>query len=362
MQEPIASSAIFEVVQSIPEAKIKAETQERVESPSSVEVQNPSPTISTSKISKPTKPLPDLESRQDVKFAEDHFGDKYSEAIQSLSRGYTRLPNEVLVKVMNGDIGQREIRILMAILRLSAGFGKTWVSVSGEYLNELTSIPLNHLYKSIKVLVEKGLIEKKVQPDQKTKRSANIYRILFDGKNSYLDYSSEEDGLSEKTVKYLDSILVKAQKEIERKAIYELTRNGLSQNEILEGIEILLSRGLPNSGEKVNSPAAYLSKSGSRIFEEIRKRKTREQKASNDTFVPQNDDTETENEFGKIESEFELAFPDQRERELKITELINTHRIMGSGSIQLPYVVARKIALQKWSDEFEGLHSKGGVI
>lgn len=307
---------------------------------------NVEPNLNTETINKIEKNSP-LKEQNHIKFVSEEYEEGYSSVSKNLIKGFTRVPNEILFKVMNGEFEPREARVLLAIIRLSAGFGKSWVSVSAKYLADITDVPINHIFKNIKGLVAKGVLEKKVNSGNERKLS-NQYKVLFDNKNSFLEYASEETGFSEKLENYLEKILVKAQKEIEKKSIRELIESGFNQEEIYEAIVQVKDRGMPGTQEKPNNPAAFLSKAGSRVFADIRKRSIKAMHNQQDTEATTEAYNKEEEEFRLIEYKFIQEYSDEKSAENKINELIDIHNIQGSGSIKLPYFVARKIALQKW--------------
>ncbi|MFZ3228993.1 MAG: replication protein [Pseudobdellovibrio sp.] len=299
---------------------------------------------------KVTNPIESKEPNDDqIKYATDEYEEKYSNAAKNLAKGFTRTPNEILFKIMSGDVEPREIRVLLAILRLSNGFGKMWVSVSANYLVDLTKIPSNHIFKCIKGLIEKGLIEKKVTSEN-GRSSSNQYRVLFDGKNSFLDYTQEETGFIQKIETYLSSILVKAQREIEKKSVRELIDSGISQEEIHEAISIIRERGMPGTNSIPNNPAAYLSKAGSRIFDDLRKRNN---KNSQSYQSSQQAVSEQISESEKINSEalakFNSAYSNIEIRKTVLSELVSKYKTLKNINTDLSAFLPESVVIQCWA-------------
>lgn len=349
------TSMLDSASQSAPvEVKLEKPTQQKVEIESFEQI----PDVPKNEFSKIKTPPADTITSQevktetnhgDIKFVAEEYEESYSSASRSLSKGFTRLPNEILLKIIAGEYEPRESKVLLALVRLSSGFGKSWVSVSAKYLADITNIPINHLFKIIKSLSEKGAIEKKANSGNERKLS-NQYRVLFDGKNSFLDYSQAETGFSSKIENYLSEILVKTQREIEKKAIRELTEAGYNQEEIFQAIKQVMDRGMPGSHEKPNNPAAFLTKAGNRVFEDIRRRNTATNSARQ--VIQENSEAKerAEIEYLKMEEKFLKDFPEESVAESKINEIIDSLNLTGSGAIKVPYFVARKLAIQKWNE------------
>lgn len=61
--------------------------------------------------------------------------------VADLDDGYTRIANELLEAIMSSDFTSRQIKLLLAVVRKTYGFGKKYDWISGEQLSELTGMP-----------------------------------------------------------------------------------------------------------------------------------------------------------------------------------------------------------------------------
>ncbi|TFH85239.1 hypothetical protein EQG41_18165 [Billgrantia azerbaijanica] len=74
-----------------------------------------------------------------------------------LEDGYTQVANELLEEVMSAPLTQREMRVVLAVIRLTYGWNRKQARVTGGLLAKLTGL---HESRCTKVLA--GLIEKRV--------------------------------------------------------------------------------------------------------------------------------------------------------------------------------------------------------
>ena len=54
--------------------------------------------------------------------------------------GYTRIANELLEAVVSNDLTARQIKVVLAVIRKTYGFGKKTDWISGEQLSNLTGL------------------------------------------------------------------------------------------------------------------------------------------------------------------------------------------------------------------------------
>jgi phage replication O-like protein O len=72
--------------------------------------------------------------------------------------GYTRIANELLEQVMAAPLTLREIRVVMAVVRLTYGWNRKQARVTGGLLAKLTGIHASHVAKVLAGLIEKNVV------------------------------------------------------------------------------------------------------------------------------------------------------------------------------------------------------------
>lgn len=77
-----------------------------------------------------------------------------------MKKPYTQLENDTLEAMARARLTSREFRVMLAVLRLTNGFHLTENIVSLKYLQQLTGLPYNHLYATIKRLSQVQVITK----------------------------------------------------------------------------------------------------------------------------------------------------------------------------------------------------------
>lgn len=83
--------------------------------------------------------------------------------VADLDDGYTRIANELLEAVMAADLTARQLKVVMAIIRKTYGFGKKFDRISNTQIAEMTGIHHTHVCKAknemiaMNILVTSGL-------------------------------------------------------------------------------------------------------------------------------------------------------------------------------------------------------------
>jgi len=75
--------------------------------------------------------------------------------------GYTRIANELLEQVMAAPFTLRELRVVMAVIRLTYGWNRKQARVTGGLLEKLTGIHATTCAKVLSSLIEKDVIVRK---------------------------------------------------------------------------------------------------------------------------------------------------------------------------------------------------------
>lgn len=77
-----------------------------------------------------------------------------------LADGFVRIANELLEAVMISDLSKRELKILLAIIRKTYGWGKAKDKISYSQFEELTGIKSNHISTTLKTLTARKIVLK----------------------------------------------------------------------------------------------------------------------------------------------------------------------------------------------------------
>jgi phage replication O-like protein O len=85
--------------------------------------------------------------------------------------GWTKIPNDLLDHM--GDLGNAELRVLLAIIRKTAGYRKVEDVVSFSQFESLTGLGRQHIKGALDRLLAKGLIAR-----EPAKRSSFLYRLV----------------------------------------------------------------------------------------------------------------------------------------------------------------------------------------
>ncbi len=72
--------------------------------------------------------------------------------------GYTRIANELLEQVMSAPLTLREMRVVMAVIRLTYGWNRKQARVTGGLLAKLTGLPATKASQALSALVAKRVI------------------------------------------------------------------------------------------------------------------------------------------------------------------------------------------------------------
>ncbi len=75
-----------------------------------------------------------------------------------LERGYTRIANELLEALMKVYLSNYERRVLDCIIRYTYGFQKKKTNLSLTFISKATGIPLSHVSRTKKKLLEKNIV------------------------------------------------------------------------------------------------------------------------------------------------------------------------------------------------------------
>lgn len=83
-----------------------------------------------------------------------------SRAVEGLEKGYTRIPNPVLMRLVTGDFTRNEIKVALIIARFTISFRREFAPLSKKVLERQTGLRGAAILDAVSGLVKKGLIQK----------------------------------------------------------------------------------------------------------------------------------------------------------------------------------------------------------
>lgn len=91
---------------------------------------------------------------------------------------YTKFDNFLMAEIMQGKYSQTETRVLLAIIRQTAGFHRSSATISSAQLAKMTNIQARHVSSAVRSLIDKGRIKIAKYGKQNTK----IIELVADDK------------------------------------------------------------------------------------------------------------------------------------------------------------------------------------
>lgn len=309
-------------------------------------------------------------------------------SLSPLQRGYTKLPNTILMAMVSADLSKVEIKILLLIARLSISFGRERVSLSKSSLSKYTGASGSVILEAVKKLERRGLIEKVSGDPFKSNQFRLVYSSTLFQKNENL---SEDIGRVENLPQGSNSILRVGQKSAKtvvgklphfkqvssndnfkpltisvgsmaiqsyfescqpmRKKIsefkfYSELSEEFSELEISLGLEWVVKNGVIGTGEKCHSPMAYLSKALKEVLSRLEKFKPIKKEIAQANFPIANEDpdlSEDENTFKEKENQFKLHYPNEEDQKKLIHAFSKTMPFFNPDG-----EVLRKLAISYW--------------
>jgi hypothetical protein len=237
-----------------------------------------------------------------------------------LVRGYTRVPNSLLMRMVSGECSKHEIQILLFVVRMTVSFRRALAPISKSVVEKFTGIRGSGVLHALAALESAGLIKRipgnerqpsrvglQLDPDwdwlqTESEQSSSVSRsasnlgrkttqgsFLSQGSNQSRDVFVPRDRIdpvspgginptrnyiiqnnknslsqvSEKLRAYIDEVTPKRKRESEIKALQEL-QNDFSDEDIAECLNLVRERGIGRGegegNEVCHSPMAYLAK------------------------------------------------------------------------------------------------------
>lgn len=286
---------------------------------------------------------------------------------EGLERGYTRIPNGVLMKLVGGNFTRNEIKIALIIARFTISFRREYAPLSKKVLERQSGLRGAAVLEAISGLVAKGLAQKQ-QGDQYRPNMLGL--VLPQGWESCASTGREEPSKLEitevtnstqvevesyppveiatqgevgkatpfKDIKiyknnnslaelpdslqiYFSNLKPAKKRESEFRAFENLSRDYETQD-IAACFELLKTQGVQHGKRSVSqpchSPMAYLAKAINEVLEQAkRSQKTKLQNAKDALLIEEQKTqqselrSEEEREFAEMEGAFNSAFPSE---------------------------------------------------
>ena len=290
-------------------------------------------------------------------------------ASEGLEKGYTRLPNTVLMKMASGDLTRGEMKILLLIARFTISFQRKLAPLSKAVLERQSGLRGPGVLEALSGLVSKQLIVKEqgdqhkpnmlglVLPadwDQLTQKSETQVTKTTSVENQtqvvkstpaevekttpaqvqnptpfkdIIKYSNKLSlsELPENLKNYFSELKPAKKRESEMKAFEELCLDYKTQD-IGDAFVLLVKRGIGIAGEPCHSPMAFLSKAINGFMDEVNEsrrkaaeRAGREEKLLDEKRRLEAAKAQEAQEWEMKEKAFLQAFPEEKTR----TEILN---------------------------------------
>lgn len=228
---------------------------------------------------------------------------KYGENFHT---GFTRVPNEIFLRLISGELSKVETQVLLTIVRLTIGFNKKSAPISIGIISKLTKLPSSKISHSLNTLQELNLVSRqsgnasapntltmifseasKIEETKITNEPQvqNIPGALNEpgslGTNSALDLrhkkylhniqETNKHSLAETSVVFDEyfSKLASAKAKKERDAL-KLLQNQFSGDDIQRAFDYVQKFGDLAKGQSCHSPFSYLSHAMPEVLKKAR--------------------------------------------------------------------------------------------
>jgi len=101
--------------------------------------------------------------------------------------GYTPIANELLESILLLNLGRSELKIILAIMRLTYGWSRKEAEISVSVFQKLTGLDRRNAVRAIKNLLDGGLISR--SEGNKMKYGQPVYKYVIN-KKGYCQYDN----------------------------------------------------------------------------------------------------------------------------------------------------------------------------
>ncbi len=316
------------------------------------------------------------------------FANKESSGLRS---GFTRISNQLLMDILEGDLSKAEIKILLLIARFTTSFQKEFAPISKTVVERYTHLQGKSVLDAMTSLEQHQRIQKlqgdarspnqlglakryavgefvKTPPDKNPPRDKKASagessvpdRFASDIKDikNINKYSLSQN--SEELREYFENLKPRAKRDEELRIFGELKQD-FPEEQIAECYRHLRKHGSLKTGDECHSPMAYLAKAFTQVLAEATKA---QEKAHNDARLRQQAqqleaDQRRQQEHDELQAKkvaelFKAAFPDEASQQAKIQELVSRH----FDKSPMPRSILERIAVFRW---FETEAQNGGM-
>ena len=116
-----------------------------------------------------------------------------SRAVEGLEKGYTRIPNPVLMRLVTGDFTRNEIKVALIIARFTISFRREFAPLSKKVLERQTGLRGAAILDAVSGLVKKGLIQKQQGNQYRPNMLGLILPEAWEGPDRPTKKESEKD-------------------------------------------------------------------------------------------------------------------------------------------------------------------------
>ncbi len=114
--------------------------------------------------------------------------------------GHTQISNELFEAILRSDFSLRELKIIFCVIRFTYGFSRKTAELSSRFISNATSIKSNHIFTTIKNLINKNVLL------NKTDKSGVIRKYQLN-KDYEIWVNKSRNGISPKTVLHPEKVL-----------------------------------------------------------------------------------------------------------------------------------------------------------
>lgn len=368
---------------------------------------NETPVSKTTEVVRPAETQPDQVTAVRRATEQDSSVVLEARACEGLEKGYTRIPNSVLMKMANGDLTRGEMKILLLIARFTISFQKKVAPLSKTVLERQSGLRGAGVLEALSGLVTKKMIIKeqgdqhkpnmlglvlppdwdqligksetqvaKTTPVQKPTEVLKSTQVInptpvvqatsgevakttpaqVENPSPFKDikiYSNKNSHSQPPEIlqKYFAELKPAKKRESELKAFEELSSDYCSQD-ISDCFSIVRQRGVGTGAEPCHSPMAFLSKAMSGVLVEVEDRRKklnqRNEREEREATAKRNKaelEAQEAAEWDLKEKAFLETFPEENQRAEILAELCKDLPFKLAGE------AARVMGIGKWWEQ-----------
>lgn len=306
------------------------------------------------------------------------------EIAPSLKRGFTRIPNEILIRMIGSDLSKGEIKLLLLIARFTISFNREFAPLSKAVIERHTGLLSKSVLEALTSLETRKLIKKrpgnaktpnmfalviedpawdgkgtkgiKGPPDAKPSGDREQHKVTFtpDNKDNYKNINKYNSSLSQypESVRIYFSNLKPQKRRDDEENDFKILLKDFPPEEIGICLEFLKKHGCLESKAPCHSPMAYLAKAMPDVLKKAQEEQEnllRRQKAELKHQEKENNRLKEEEEAAKFSDNanaaFAAAFPSEGEQAQQVHEILrNESPYWQSASKNL----AKIFAVSRW--------------